>query len=36
MRDLDDLFKNNRDWADRIRKQDPEFFSKLSKQQSPT
>ena len=36
MRDLDELFKNNREWADRIHRQDPEFFSKLSKQQSPT
>jgi carbonic anhydrase len=35
MRTLDDLFKNNREWADRIRRQDPEFFAKLSKQQSP-
>ena len=36
MRDLDDLFKNNREWAERINRQDPEFFSKLSQQQSPT
>jgi len=36
MRTLDELFKNNRDWADKIRRQDPEFFAKLSKQQSPT
>ncbi|HET7810258.1 MAG TPA: carbonate dehydratase [Steroidobacteraceae bacterium] len=36
MRDLNELFKNNREWADRIHRQDPEFFSKLSKQQSPT
>ena len=36
MRTLDDLFKNNREWAERIRRQDPEFFAKLSRQQSPT
>jgi carbonic anhydrase len=36
MRDLDELFKNNREWADRIHRQDPDFFTKLSKQQSPT
>ena len=35
MRTLDELFKNNREWAERIRGQDPEFFSKLSRQQSP-
>ena len=33
---LDELFKNNREWAERIRRQDPEFFAKLSRQQSPT
>jgi carbonic anhydrase len=36
MRTLDELFRNNREWAERIRRQDPEFFSKLSRQQSPT
>ena len=36
MRTLDDLFKNNREWSERIRRQDPEFFAKLSRQQSPT
>jgi carbonic anhydrase len=36
MSTLDELFDNNRQWAERIRRQDPEFFSKLSKQQSPT
>src|SRR3954463_5131779 len=35
MRDLQELFKNNREWADGIRRQDPEFFEKLSRQQSP-
>ena len=29
------LFENNRRWAERMRRQDPEFFSKLSSQQSP-
>ena len=35
MKTLDELFKNNREWSERIRSQDPEFFSKLSRQQSP-
>jgi carbonic anhydrase len=35
MRDLEELFRNNREWADRIRRQDPEFFEKLARQQSP-
>src|SRR5690349_24589043 len=35
MRDLEEMFKNNREWADRIRRQDPEFFEKLARQQSP-
>src|SRR5690242_92078 len=35
MKSLDELFKNNREWSERIRSQDPEFFSKLSRQQSP-
>ena len=35
MRELAHLFENNRRWAERIRRQDPEFFSKLSAQQSP-
>jgi carbonic anhydrase len=29
------LFLNNRAWADGIRRQDPEFFERLSQQQSP-
>jgi carbonic anhydrase len=32
---LQHLFDSNRAWAERIRKQDPEFFAKLSRQQSP-
>ena len=35
MRTLKQLFDNNKTWAKRIREQDPEFFSKLSQQQSP-
>jgi len=33
--ELSQLFENNRRWAARILRQDPEFFSKLSRQQSP-
>ena len=29
------LFENNRQWADAIRAKDPEFFKKLASQQSP-
>lgn len=36
MRTLKHLFDNNRSWAERIRKQDPEFFTKLSQQQTPS
>jgi carbonic anhydrase len=36
MRDLDELFRNNKAWAEQILRQDPEFFTKLSRQQSPT
>ena len=35
MRTLGQLFKNNREWADGIRRQDPDFFRNLSQQQSP-
>ena len=35
MRTLSKLFENNRAWAARIRKQDPDFFRKLSEQQLP-
>ena len=34
-KDLAELFESNRAWARRIVQQDPEFFSKLSKQQTP-
>lgn len=32
---LDDLFRNNRAWAERIKAQEPDFFKKLAEQQSP-
>jgi carbonic anhydrase len=35
MGQLDHLFSRNREWADAISKQDPAFFQKLSRQQSP-
>ena len=35
MRKLLHLFENNRTWAERIRQRDPDFFSKLSHQQTP-
>jgi carbonic anhydrase len=35
MQSLKELFENNRNWAENITKRDPEFFAKLSRQQSP-
>jgi carbonic anhydrase len=35
MGQLDHLLKQNRAWADAIRARDPEFFPRLSRQQSP-
>ncbi|MDB6068297.1 MAG: carbonate dehydratase [Pedosphaera sp.] len=35
MTTLDHLFANNKNWARRIREQDPGFFLKLSEQQLP-
>jgi carbonic anhydrase len=35
MRLLKHLFDKNKSWADGIKKSDPEFFTKLSEQQSP-
>jgi len=32
---LDQLFENNRRWADRVNEEDPKFFEKLAAQQSP-
>src|SRR5947199_7691103 len=34
-RTLSELFERNRAWAARIREQDPDFFTDLSRQQSP-
>jgi carbonic anhydrase len=36
MQTLSHLFDNNKAWAGRIRRQDPDFFVKLSRQQSPS
>jgi carbonic anhydrase len=35
MTSLPHLFQNNRDWAERIRSDDPEFFPRLSRLQRP-
>ncbi len=35
MRTLKHLFDRNRKWADSIKEKDPDFFTRLSKQQSP-
>jgi carbonic anhydrase len=35
MKNLDHLFDSNREWSKRMHAQDPEFFSKLTQQQSP-
>ncbi|MCG3118554.1 MAG: Carbonic anhydrase 2 [bacterium] len=35
MQILNQLFDNNRAWANRITAHDPEFFAKLSRQQAP-
>lgn len=32
---LNDLLRNNREWADRVRHEDPGFFERLSRQQAP-
>ncbi len=32
---LEQLFKNNQTWADTVRQKTPDFFLKLSRQQSP-
>jgi carbonic anhydrase len=32
---VSELFRNNRNWAERIARADPAFFDKLAKQQSP-
>ena len=35
MRVLNDFFVKNKKWAEKIKNADPEFFTKLSEQQSP-
>jgi len=35
MADLNHLFEKNRNWAQKITRQDPDFFKKLSRQQNP-
>ena len=35
MGELDDLLQRNRDWADQVSRDDPTFFDRLSKQQTP-
>jgi carbonic anhydrase len=35
MQTLKNLFDNNRKWAARIKKSEPDFFAKLSRQQNP-
>lgn len=35
MRILGSLFENNRKWAARLKERDPDFFMKLSQQQTP-
>jgi carbonic anhydrase len=35
MRVLPHLFENNRAWAERVTRDDPEFFSRLARQQAP-
>ena len=35
MTTLDELLKNNREWAEQVRLEDPGFFKRLSQQQAP-
>ena len=35
MTDLGELLRNNRDWAEQVRREDPQFFQRLSQQQAP-
>ena len=35
MHPLEPLLKNNREWSEKIRQRDPDFFPKLSRQQAP-
>lgn len=34
-RSLEELLDNNREWAERMRREDPHFFKRLSQQQAP-
>jgi len=33
--EMQELLERNRDWAESVRRQDPDFFSRLSQQQNP-
>jgi carbonic anhydrase len=33
--EIDDLLRRNHDWSERVRTEDPDFFQRLSRQQSP-
>jgi carbonic anhydrase len=35
MTELSELLRNNREWADGVRREDPQFFARLSQQQAP-
>jgi carbonic anhydrase len=35
MSEIGNLFEKNREWAERVKAEDPDFFSKLASQQSP-
>ena len=35
MTELSELLRNNREWADGVRREDPLFFERLSQQQAP-
>ncbi|MFT3757168.1 MAG: carbonate dehydratase [Pseudoxanthomonas sp.] len=35
MTDLDELLRSNREWAEQVCRDDPDFFHRLSRQQSP-
>jgi len=35
MTDLAELLRNNREWAEGVRRDDPQFFKRLSQQQAP-
>ena len=35
MTELSELLRNNREWAESVRREDPLFFERLSQQQAP-